>query len=120
MEAVLRALKPMWRPVGALTARDMGDNKAMFIFHDKVDLERVLANGPWSFDRHLVLLTRIDDTTPFSIVCFTYASFWVQIHDLPIKFMQKGACEQIGRTLGILEQAEDVDEGTHKGSFMRV
>jgi hypothetical protein len=51
MEAVQRALKLVWRPVGALTARDMGDNKAMFIFHDEVDLERVLANGPWSFDR---------------------------------------------------------------------
>jgi hypothetical protein len=63
MEAVQRALKPVWRPVGALTARDMGDNKAMFIFHVEVDLEHVLANGPWSFDRHLVLLTRIDDTT---------------------------------------------------------
>ena len=29
-------------------------------------------------------------------------------------------CEQIGSTLGMVEQAEDVDEGTHKRSFMRV
>jgi hypothetical protein len=120
MESVLRALKPLWRPVKELKARDMGDNKAILIFRDEVDLERVLANGPWSFDKHIVILTRIDDTTPFSTICFTQVSFWVQIHDLPIKFMKKAACEQIGSTLGMVEQAEDVDEGTHKGSFMRV
>jgi hypothetical protein len=100
MESVLRALKPLWRPVRELKARDMGDNKAMFMFRDEVDLERVLANGPWSFDRHLVILTRIDDTIPFSTVCFTHVSFWVQIHDLPIKYMKKAACEQIGSTSG--------------------
>ena len=96
----------------------MGENRAMFIFQDEVDLERVLANGPWSFDRHLVLLTRIDDTIPFSSTCFEHASFWIQIHDLTIKFMTKTACEKIGSNLGIVEHAEHIGEGTHKGSFM--
>ncbi len=39
MESVLRALKPLWRPVKELKARDMGDNKAILIFRDEVDLE---------------------------------------------------------------------------------
>lgn len=39
MESVLQALKPLWRPVRELKARDMGDNKALFIFRDEMDLE---------------------------------------------------------------------------------
>ena len=47
-------------------------------------------------------------------------SFWVQIHDLPVKLMKKAVCKKIGRTLGKVEQGEDVDEGRTKGNFMQV
>jgi hypothetical protein len=56
IEAVLRTLKPLWRSAHGLTGRDMGSNRVMFLFTDTVDMERVLANGPWSFDKYLILL----------------------------------------------------------------
>jgi hypothetical protein len=120
MESVLRALKPLWRPGPGFKARDMGNNKAMFVFQNEADAERVLINGPWSFDKHLIILSRLDDTVPFSKACFDFMSFWVQIHDLPVKMMKPAACARIGSTLGTLEHVEDVGEGHSKGSFMRV
>ena len=120
MESVLRALKPLWRPGPGFKARDMGNNKAMFVFQNEADAERVIINGPWSFDKHLIILSRLDDSVPFSKACFDFMSFWVQIHDLPVKMMKPAACARIGSTSGILEQVEDVGEGHSKGSFMRI
>jgi hypothetical protein len=81
MESVLRALKPLWCTGLGLKARDMGHNKAMFVFPNEADAERVLINGPWSFDKHLIILSMIDDIIPFSQACFDFMSFWVQIQD---------------------------------------
>ena len=120
MESVLRALKPLWRIGMGLKARDMGHNKVMFIFQNEADAERVLVNGPWSFDKHMIIISRMDDNIPFSKACFDFMSFWVQIHDLPVKLMKKSVCKKIGLTLGSVEQGEDVDEGRTKGNSMRV
>lgn len=120
MESMLRALKPLWRIGTSLKDRDMGQNRVMFIFRNEADAEWVLVNGPWSFDKHMIIISRIDDNIPFSKACFDFMSFWVQIHDFPVKLMKKAVCEKIGRTLGTVEQGEDVDEGRTKGNFMRV
>jgi hypothetical protein len=100
--------------------RDMGNNTAMFMFQNDADAERVIVTGPWSFDKHLIILTRMDASIPFSKASFTHMSFWVQIHDLPVKLMKKEASEAIGKTVGVVEQAEAIDEGRSKGNYMRI
>ena len=120
LEAVLRTLKPLWRLVHGLMGQDIGNNRMMFLFTNKVDMERVLANGPWSFDKYLILLKRIDDDQSFSHVIFYLCSFWVQIHDLPVRCMNSKVCEKIGNTLGRVEQVEEFDEGRGGGNFMWV
>jgi hypothetical protein len=96
VESVLCALKPLWRTGRDFKSCDMGKNIVMFIFQDDADAERVIVNGPWSFDKHLIILSRLDDNTPFSTACFDYMSFWVQIHELPVKMMKEEACTTIG------------------------
>uniref|UniRef100_A0A2N9IFR8 Uncharacterized protein n=1 Tax=Fagus sylvatica TaxID=28930 RepID=A0A2N9IFR8_FAGSY len=66
MEAVMRTLKPLWRAARGFKGRDMGSNGILFIFNDATDMERVLANEPWSFDKYLILLKRIEDDQSFS------------------------------------------------------
>ena len=120
LEAIMRTLKPIWWSVQGFTGRDMGNNRVMFRFTDAADMERVLVNGPWSFDKYLILLKRIEDDQSFSHVEFDSCSFWVQIHDLPVRCMNSGVCEKIGKTLGRVEQVEDFAEGRGSGNYMRV
>ena len=87
---------------------------------DTVDMERVLANGPWSFDKYLILLKRFEDDQSFSKVVLDSCSFWVQIHDLPVRCITSAICEKIGNTLGLVEQVEEFTEGHEGGNFMRV
>jgi hypothetical protein len=66
MDFVLRALTPLWQVGRDLKARDMGNNKALFIFKNEVDADRVIVTGSWPFDKHLIILTRLDANIPFS------------------------------------------------------
>ena len=58
------------------------------------------------FDKYLISLYKpmgeesVDDAT------FDYASFWVQIHNLPLQRMNKVTAEAIGKTLGTIEHVD--------------
>jgi hypothetical protein len=110
IEAVMRTLKSLWKAKKGLKGRDMGNNRVMFLFYDTMEMERVIANEPWSFDKFLILLKHIEDDFSFSKVVFDSCSFWVQIHDLPPRHMSNVVCEKLGTTLGIVEAVEDLNE----------
>ena len=40
----------------------MGNHIVLFIF-DKLEVETILENEPWSFDKHLMVLQRYDKDT---------------------------------------------------------
>lgn len=62
----------------------MGEKKVLFQFEDEKDLDRVLLLGPWSFDKHLVVLHKLGEGEAINKLKFRRALFWVQIHGLPI------------------------------------
>ena len=53
-EVVARTFRPLWRATKGFMAKDKGDNRMLFYFRDLTDLERVLANEPWSYDKHVM------------------------------------------------------------------
>jgi hypothetical protein len=65
----------------------MGDNKVVFIFTDEANLEWVLANRSWSYDKYWVVLQRVEEDVPFSSLSLNKIDIWVYIHDLPIRRM---------------------------------
>ncbi|GMY19555.1 hypothetical protein FCV25MIE_14794 [Fagus crenata] len=119
IEAVMRTLRSLWWAKGSLQGCNMGNNRVMFLFVNTVGMEWVIANGPWSFDKFLILLKRVDDDSSFSKVVFDSCAFWVPLHDLPPCHMSTAVCGKIGSTLGTVEQVEELDEGRNQGNFMR-
>ena len=79
---------------------NMGNNRVMFLFENTMEMKWVMANSPWSFNKFLILLKRIDDDCSFSKVVFDSCAFWVQIHDLPPQHMTVAVCKKIASTLG--------------------
>ena len=64
MEVIGRTCKPLWRARNEFKIREVGDHVLLFIFELESDAERVLAQQPWSFDKHLVLFQHYDYKTP--------------------------------------------------------
>lgn len=48
-----------WRLKNPVEVQDLNKNLFLFRFSSKRDLESVVKNGPWSFDRNIVILKRI-------------------------------------------------------------
>ncbi|GMY25396.1 putative ribonuclease h protein [Fagus crenata] len=97
----------------------MGENWVLFNFEDEINMERVIANGPWSFDKFFILLQRIEDDSLFSQVSFTNITLWAQIHDLPVCHIKPETGWTIGGTLGKVERVDSEYETRGGSKFVR-
>lgn len=70
------------------------------MFDNEVEVEKVLQSQPWSFDKHITIMERYNKNSNIEELKFDKSTFWVQVHGLPIKFMNVKAAEKICVTLG--------------------
>ena len=120
METIFRTLKSMWKTDKSFNICDLGSNTAMILFDNEDDLNRILMCGPWSFDKYLLGLYQLGTNEAVKSASFDKGSFWIQIHDLPIKHMSKANAEVIGSTLGLVEQVDIGAMGDCRGRCLRV
>ena len=60
MEAIARTFKQLWLTKKGFEVKDMGNHVVLFVFLDKTDADRVLLGEPWSYDKYLVSLCRLE------------------------------------------------------------
>ena len=120
LESVARVLRTVWRTEKSFELHDLGENKVLFHFGLKEDLDRVLLLGPWSFDKYLLILHKLNEGEAVTKVKFDRTSFWVQIHGLPTMCQTKDAGLLIGGTLGTMEKLDVDNKGFSMGSHLRI
>nr|XP_023884360.1 uncharacterized protein LOC111996607 [Quercus suber] len=120
IEAIARTLKLLWRTKKGFEVRDMGNHRVLFIFSDESDLDWVLKGEPWTFDKHLVALKRVEKTMNIQDVLFDRTRFWIQIHDLPILSSSMGVAKDIVSLAGVVDEVETEAEDPESYNFMRV
>uniref|UniRef100_A0A7N2L677 DUF4283 domain-containing protein n=1 Tax=Quercus lobata TaxID=97700 RepID=A0A7N2L677_QUELO len=110
---------PLWRSVKGFKVRRSSDHVLLFTFEKKEEVERIMSNAPWSFNKHLVVLQWYDKEVPFKDLEFDKISIWVQIHDVPLRFMNKTVAEKLSAVVGMV--CQEIDEGEMDGgSFLRM
>ena len=57
MEVIAKTFTPLWRARDGFKMNSFGDHKVLFTFEKKDDVERILEGEPWSFDKHLVVMS---------------------------------------------------------------
>ena len=100
INAVARTFSPLWRSQNGFQIRNLGDHKLLFIFDNKPDVERILQNEPWSFDKHLVVFQRYNKNTVSEDYALNEATFWVQVHNIPLGYMDTDTAEEICSKIG--------------------
>ena len=55
-----KTLKGIWRTRRGFEVRDMGEHRVLFIFREEGNVEQIMKREPWTFDKHLVALKRIE------------------------------------------------------------
>lgn len=119
IDAIGRTFKPLWKTRNGFQIRDVGNHIMLFVFDNESEADRVIALEPWSYDKHLVILTRYDRSCPIRSIKFHTVSFWVQIHGLPLNRLNEGTAYDIGRSLGVVSRAEQKGD-LIGGDFLRV
>ena len=120
MKAILRTLKSTWKTKKSFDIRDLGSNMVLILFDEEYDLDHILMHGPWSFNKYLLGLYKLERNESVKNTQFDRASFWVQIHDLPIQHTNKVNVEAIGNSVGFVEQVDASPMGDCQGRCLRI
>ena len=121
MKAIARTFKQLWSTKKGFEVKEVGNHVVLFKFSDKTDADKVLLGGePWSYDKYLVSLCRLEKNDAVKDLVFDKTVFWVQLHDIPVCDMTPKAAAEIGRVCGdVLPGIRDW--GNQDGStFMRI
>ena len=100
MEIIAKTFNPLWRAKNGFKIQSFGDHKILFIFDNKDDVDRILEGEPWTFDKHLVVMSRHENESTLQDIKFEKMKLWVQLHGIPIKYMAVEAAKKIGNVLG--------------------
>ncbi|KAL5743937.1 hypothetical protein ACOSQ2_027053 [Xanthoceras sorbifolium] len=77
----------IWRTTQEFDIEVLKENTFIFQFHNQLDRKRVLAGGPWSFDRGLLVLEEPSRAGHLTDMKFNKAEFWIQVYNIPIVCM---------------------------------
>ena len=75
LEAVARTFRSVWKVDGDFEFRDLGNNKALIFFIDEIDMNRILLQSPWSFDKYLMVLHWLGENECVNAVYYDKAYF---------------------------------------------
>lgn len=119
MDAVAKTFKQLWRSTNGFKIRRLGDRKVLFVFDNLHDVDCIIKNQPWSFDKYLLVIQRYDSDYPTRNLIFNKVTFWVQVHDITFRYMIKQITECLCDIIGEVQKSSGVvdDEGGH---IMRV
>ena len=116
--AVTKTFSPLWRSVKGFEVGKISDHVLLFTFEKKEEVERIMSNAPWSFDKHLVVLQWYDRGVPLQDLEFQRIPIWVQIHNVSFKFMNKTVAVKLCEMVRVVCQSSEEGEiDTHEGSY---
>uniref|UniRef100_A0A2N9FI47 CCHC-type domain-containing protein n=1 Tax=Fagus sylvatica TaxID=28930 RepID=A0A2N9FI47_FAGSY len=120
-EAFKNSVLAIWTVHGDLTISEFDDNLFLAAFSTEAALNRIFALSPWTFDKKLILLARLEGDLQPSAVKFTHTIFWIKVVNLPIKCMTREVGEDIGMQVGKLLDVDVPNEnGIAWGRFLRI
>ena len=97
----------------------MGNHTILFIFDNQEEVEKIMEGEPWSFDKHLVMIKQYDYSIPIKDLVFDHVSLWVQVHDIPIKYLSREVTEKLCEAAGEVNKKSSLMEVDH-GNVMRI
>ncbi|KAL0011007.1 hypothetical protein SO802_006115 [Lithocarpus litseifolius] len=95
--------------------------KCLSVVHKKF-IESIVGLGDWiwSYDKIIVAFQRVTTIEAIPFLGFSFATFWVQIHNVLEKKLTPETGEAIGKTIGSVVQVADTEDDGSGGEFLRV
>ena len=118
-DAIVRTFSPLWHSINGFKVHNIGDHTILFVFYNNEEVEKNLASEPWSFDRHLVVLQRLEIASLVCGLAFNMVSIWFQVHNIPVSYLNRGVTEEQCEVIGEMDRTSTNAE-VEGGSFIKV
>ncbi|MBA0729969.1 hypothetical protein Golax_022907 [Gossypium laxum] len=113
-------LTNLWHPICGVQIRDMGEKRYLFKFFHSMDMNRVLKGLMWTFNNHLLILSKLRIGEGPLKIPLVYVPFWVQIHDVPIGLFSESLARLLGNFIRVFLEYDGSDLGKENRNYMRV
>ncbi|KAL9684769.1 hypothetical protein QQ045_022210 [Rhodiola kirilowii] len=94
-------LKKAWLMPKGVVFEEIPGNMVVIKFDEEAKIDKVMEEGPWTFQNQLILIKRWELGRKPHDLDFSKAQLWIQIHNIPFEFMTdkitSGVAERIGR-----------------------
>lgn len=107
-EVMRKTFKSAWNIPNGLIVEKIGTNLFLFNLRSEEELARVLRQGPWLFDKFLLVLSKPIPMVKPTAMEFKFSSFWVHFYELPMYLFNLWMAERLGNAIG---KFEDYDLG---------
>ncbi|KAI9169291.1 hypothetical protein LWI28_010278 [Acer negundo] len=77
-----------------------------------------MEGGPWSCDKHLLILQEAVGMERVSEINFWYVPFWIQLHNLPIACLNRDVGVYLGGMVGQVKEIDAGEYGNYKGHLV--
>lgn len=99
--AMQDTLSSIWRPVKGVFMEEITQmNMFIFKFFHDLYLQRVLDDGPWTFNQQALLIRKLNIDEQIKDVKLSELYMWVQVYDVPIGFKSEFILKSIGNYVG--------------------
>ncbi|XP_019166658.1 PREDICTED: uncharacterized protein LOC109162409 [Ipomoea nil] len=115
-----QVLASVWRPVMGMQVEALTDELFLFRFPHSKDLQRILDDGPWSFENHTLVCERVHPELRPEDVNLDSVAFWVQVHGLSAMYASSEFLTRIGDYLGSFVAIDSINFGGSWKSFFRI
>ena len=119
IDVIARTFNPLWRYHSGFKIKSLDDHIILFTFDNKDNVDRILLSEPWSFDKHLVVLQQYEKEMPIYDIKFERASFWDQLHGIPLHYMTLEATLKISNVIGEVSRPKKF-KGVDRGNFLQL
>lgn len=117
--AFMNTMVGAWKIKNQVETQELSKNIFWFMFVIKRDLECVIWNSPWRFDKNLLIIARVSrEEQPYDLNMH-FGVFWVRINEFPLMLRLEVMTRKIGGILGSFEEINQ-KEFRQNGRFLRI
>ncbi|XP_060961727.1 uncharacterized protein LOC133031948 [Cannabis sativa] len=96
----------LWKPGKGMYIKILEQNRFLFQFYHEIDIKRVLAGSPWTYDRKQLIIERLKQGENPRTIPLNNLDIWVQVHDLQPGFKTERAICQAGNYIGLYLESD--------------
>lgn len=119
-DVICLSLGKVWCPIKGIHCKEAGKNMFVFTFFQESGKRKALENGPWMFDKELVVVEDFVPCKRMEDYEFNNIPIWFRVFSLPLGMMNAESTEEIGNLVGTFVEADTCPDGTAIGRFMRI